>query len=48
MTECSGEYAVIVFGRSEWSDAMLTSYLNSNPVEGRTIRLRGPSEVLSQ
>lgn len=48
MTECSGEYAVIVFGRSEWSDAMLTGYLNSNPVDGHTILLRGPSEIVSQ
>ena len=46
MTECSGAYTVIVFGRSEWSDAMLTSYLNSNPVDGQTILLRGPSEVV--
>lgn len=48
ITERSGGYAVVIFGRSEWSDAMLTSYLNSNPVDGRIIRLRGASEVVSQ
>ena len=41
--EFSG-YSVIVFGISEWSDAMLTNYLNSNPVDGRVIHLQGPSQ----
>ena len=45
-TEPNG-YAVVIFGRSEWSDAMLISYLRSNPVDGRIIQLRGSSEVVS-
>ena len=41
-----GGYAVVIFGKSEWSDAMLTSYLSNNPVDGRVIRLRSASEAV--
>lgn len=41
-----GGYAVVIFGKSEWSDAMLASYLSNNPVDGRVIRLRSASEAV--
>lgn len=40
-------YSVIIYGVSEWSDAMLVNYLRGNPVNGRMITLRGPSEPMS-
>lgn len=42
-----GGYSVVILGKSEWSDAMLVGYLNSNPFEGKVIRLRESSEVVS-
>ena len=39
-------FVALIYGESEWSDAMLSSYLNSNPVNGRIIRLRGSSQVV--
>lgn len=45
--EYDGGYAVVIFGSSDWSDAMLTNYLNSNPVDGQIIRLHGLSEESS-
>ena len=38
-------YSVVIHGRSDWSDTMLISYLNRNPVDGKVIRLRESSEV---
>lgn len=40
-------YSIIIYGISEWSDAMLVSYLRNNPVNGCTITLRGASELVS-
>lgn len=40
-------YSVIIYGVSEWSDAMLVNYLRGNPVNGKMITLRGPSEPVS-
>lgn len=41
------QYSIIIYGVSEWSDAMLVSYLHNNPVNGNCISLRCPSEPVS-
>ena len=37
-------YSAVVFGISEWSDATIAKYLSQNPVNGRLVRLQGPSQ----
>lgn len=38
------QYSIILYGESEWSDAMLVNYLRNNPVNGNIITLRSASE----
>ena len=38
------QYSIILYGESEWSDAMLVNYLRNNPVNGSIITLRSASE----
>ena len=42
-----GNYMVVIYGSSEWSDDLLMSYLRSNPVDGQLICLHSPSEELA-
>lgn len=40
-------YSVVVFGVSEWSDAMIADYLSQCPVNGRVVHLQGPSQTVN-
>ena len=40
-------YSIIIYAISEWSDAMLITYLRNNPVNGNIITLRGASEPVN-
>ena len=42
-----GNYMVVIYGSSEWSDDLLMSYLRSNPVDGQLICLHSSSEELA-